>query len=243
MSQKTNPLVWVAVGCGALALLAIGVVVAVGGFAAFKAKQFVEDFEANPSKVAAEMIVRADPNLDLVSSDDEAGTFTVLNVKEDKEYTISFEDLAEGRVSWTTDEGEFSLDASEAAEGGQVVMSGPDGEATFSAGAGQMENIPDWVPLFPNASKTESSFAMSSDEVTSGILAITTDEPVEAAAAWYEEQLEGAGYEVTKNTMTSGGKTLVILNGQKEAEGRTVTVSCAVEGGKTHIGLQYNGKP
>lgn len=243
MSKKTNPLLWVALGCGALVLVGIVAVVAVGGFAAFKAKEFVAELEANPAKVAGEMIVRADPNLELVSSDDEAGTFTIRNVAEEKEYEISFEDLAEGRVSWTTDEGEFSIDASQADEGGGVVMSGPEGEATFSAGGGDLENVPEWALVYANATKAEAAFAMISDDNAGGMLSITTGDTMEEAADWYEAQLKDAGYDVTRTATNVGGHKAITLVAADEASGRTQNVSCTAEGGETQVILQYGGKP
>ena len=66
--KKMSPWAWVAIGCGAiavLAILAIGGTVAAGGW--FLTKQ-VNKYEANPAVAAAELLIRANPDVELVES-------------------------------------------------------------------------------------------------------------------------------------------------------------------------------
>lgn len=259
-----NPLWWVAIGCAALVFIAGIAVVAVGGFAMFKAKSFVEetakDFEANPAKAAAELIVRTNPELDLVSSDDEAGTMTIRNNANGEEVTVSFDDLAEGKFSWSTSEGEFSVDASEAEAGGGITFSGPDGEAsmttdesgavtftgpdgtaTFQAGS-NLENLPEWVPLYPEATSTEGTFNMATEEGVTGALAMRTTDSAEDVIAHYKDLLEGDGYTVTVNTSTTNGVYSGYLSAEKGDAGQTLVVGAAPEGDETSVSVQYNAR-
>ena len=52
-----------------------------GWFAAKKIKEVAGDFEANPGRTAAEFIVKMNPDLEIVESDDDAGTITVYAEK------------------------------------------------------------------------------------------------------------------------------------------------------------------
>lgn len=69
-----------------------------GVWAANKAKELGVDFNENPEKAAAEMIVNLNPELEKVSSDDEAGTITFRN-KDGGEVTLTYKDIQEGRTT------------------------------------------------------------------------------------------------------------------------------------------------
>ena len=243
MSKKSNPLLWVAVGCGALVLVGIVVVVALGGFAFFTAKKAVEEFGDNPAQVIAEMAVRADPNLELVSSDPERGVMTVKNLQEEKEYEISFEDLAEGRVSWQVDGEEYSFDAGATEEGGgQMVVTGPEGNTTTFGATESLENVPDWVPVYPNATETNSSFSMATDTESSGILVSASDDSLDQVAGYYESTAEEMGYTVSKTTFSTNGQNMVSLSCE-DSDGRTLQITNATDDqGKVQTTIQYNGK-
>ena len=78
MSKKKIPWWgWLGTGCAAL-MFTVGVVVVAGGFfVAGKVKDFAEEFEGDPARMAAELVVRANPELEMVDSDEDAGTMTI----------------------------------------------------------------------------------------------------------------------------------------------------------------------
>ena len=128
-------LAWVAIGCGAIVILTLVAFGALGFFAVRKGtemvkeatgadsvSEFVEGFEKNPARAAAETAIRLNPELELVSSDDEAGTITFRNSRTGETATVDFEEIAQGRLSITTDEGDYSFDASDG-----VTVTGPEG--------------------------------------------------------------------------------------------------------------------
>ena len=72
---------WVGIGCGALVVVVLIVVTVAGFLVANKVKDVAADFEKNPAMATARMIVKLNPDLEEVSTDDEEGTITVRNTK------------------------------------------------------------------------------------------------------------------------------------------------------------------
>ena len=119
-------------GCGGLVVVLAVVALAAGFFVFQKGKEIVQeatgsesfqeilqDLKDNPVKTAAELMIRTNPELQLLATDDEAGTFTFRITRTGEEATVNFEDIAKGRFSVTTSEGEYSIDASGETEGGR----------------------------------------------------------------------------------------------------------------------------
>src|SRR5579862_1895754 len=76
-SAKTSPLVWVLAGCGGLIVLG-GLVF---GLIVFKTRQFVHSAQKNPAFAAARLLAAANPDIDVLSTDEDRGTMTVRNKK------------------------------------------------------------------------------------------------------------------------------------------------------------------
>jgi hypothetical protein len=113
-----GPLGWIAIGCGVILVFCLIAFAVVG----YMAKRGIEKFQKNPTKMAAEMIVRANPDLELVSSDDKAGTMTVHNKKTNETVTLNFDDIKNGKLKVTTDKGTATFDGSGAANGGGIKV-------------------------------------------------------------------------------------------------------------------------
>ena len=108
--KKTNPLVWILVGCLGLVVISGIIFVALGMFAFNKAKDVIEDVQTNPAKAAAEMMVRMNPDLELVSTDDDAETMTIRDKTTGKETTLNWSDIAEGKLTFETDGESYTVD-------------------------------------------------------------------------------------------------------------------------------------
>lgn len=248
-----STLAWVAIGCGGLLVVGVFAVFGLGFFAVQKGKEmvteatgsnsfedFVADLRDNPAKKTAETVIALNPELELVSTDDEAGTITFVNTTTGEEATLDFEDIAEGRFSMTTDEGEYRVDAADGGEGG-VTLTGPDGQETRMGASTNLDDVPEWVPLYPAATSTESTYAAKSADGVNGIVTAKTADGAQKVVDHYKELFERDGWTIGNQSMTTaGGGSFGSIGG--ELKGRTVNVSAAEQKGECHVTIHYNGK-
>ncbi len=233
-----SPLAWVGIGCLALLLLGGVAVFSCGLFVANKVKDVAGDFEKNPARAAAELMVRVNPELELVESDDEAGTITVRNTKTGETVTVDFDEIAEGRFRFETDEGETTVGFGDEGEGG-LTVTGPEGKTARFGGATGGEQIPDWVPRYPGERDVATTFSVSGDSGETGMFTWTTSDDLDTAAERLRELLKGAGYEVSVQKISVGDSgTQVFVTG--EGDGRTVNATLSTEEGKTSGLTQYS---
>ena len=129
-------LAWIGIGCGALLLIMLIAMGACGIFVANVAKDSLEtikdvaeDFSENP---AAELVVRVNPEIELVESDREAGRITIREKSSGKVLTFTYEDISEGRFSFEGEDGEaLRIDASGATNGeATITLESEDGTTT-----------------------------------------------------------------------------------------------------------------
>lgn len=235
--KKISPWVWVLGGCLVLVLLVLLLMGACTWFVADKAKDIAADFEANPAKAAAELAVRINPDLELVSTDEETGTMTVLQKSTGKEITLDFDEIAEGRFSFETEEGTSSISFDTEGEGG-LTVEGPDGTTTFGASAGA--ELPAWIAVYPGSSEPQGTYSSTTGEQRSGSVSFRTGDPVARVLEFYERSFKAAGLEVRKTTFTAQGSAGGTLSGSSQEPQRTVTVMVNEEDGETAIAVTYS---
>jgi hypothetical protein len=198
-----GPVGWIAIGCGVI--LVFGFIAA--GSCMYYAKTKLEAFKKNPAKTAAEMVVRFNPDLEMVSEDEKAGTMTVKNKKTGETVTMNFDDIKEGKLKITTDKGTTTVDTSGGAAGGTLKVTDEKGQtATFSSGSGAPKGMPSWLPVYPGAS-TQGSYSTDTADGHAGGFTLSTKDSVEQVADYYEKQLKAAGLTVSKNMMSTDNKT------------------------------------
>ena len=208
-----------AIGCGGL-LVVCAIVVSVSGyFVAKKVGDFAEDFQENP-EAAAEMLIKMNPDLELVDSDRDAGTITIREKDSGEVITVNYADIEKGKLSFETDEGEMEFSASGDPEEGLFTVT-TDGEDTMRVGSSDMDNLPDWVPVFPGGTTTGTYSATTPDGV-SGSFQLTSSESVDDVLAFYVEQFEDDEWSVQKTEYSGpdgkGGQVIASM------EDRTVMV-------------------
>ncbi len=240
--KKLSPLAWMAIGCGGLivlGMLALAGTAAVGGF-------FLKKKLENPTMAAAELIVRANPELEMVSSDPDKSTMTIRNKTTGEEVTLNAEDIKEGRISFETKDGTATFDASGSSEDGQAVVKVTDEkgqESTILAGDGAPKDLPSWLPVYPGG-QTQGSFDTRTEGERSAAFAVSTKDPADQVMSFYEEKLKAAGLTVEKqsyaqNDKTSGG----IVTGKSDDEKRNVNVMVsASEDGSTQATVTFTEK-
>jgi uncharacterized protein YneF (UPF0154 family) len=230
---------WVGIGCGALMILVLVVVMVGGFFVARKVKDVAADFEENPALATARMIVKLNPELEEVSTDEEAGTMTVRNTETGEEITVNFEDIEEGKFSFTTDEGEINIDASQMEEG-QIKVTDDDGGVVFSTGGAVSDDVEAWVPIYPGCEPTNRHTMRTEQEQTGGF-ELETPASVKEALDFYRAALADEGYEVSVNTFTQEDSEGGMVNANHGEKGRNVVAIFSSEGGgPTKIVIQYS---
>ncbi|MBN2430270.1 MAG: hypothetical protein JXQ27_02290 [Acidobacteria bacterium] len=240
----------IGIGCGILAVVGIIVVivavVAGGMFVAQKAKEAGLDpelMEKNPELAAAKMIVAANPDLELVSADEDTGTITIRNTKTDEELTVDYRDLKDGKIVFKTDQGELKIEQESAGEGGATMTySGEEGEAgTVRYGtATSADQLPDWLPIYTG--KMQIGYITQSESTDNGMLTIETSDSLESISEFYKNELEAAGFNVSTSSIESGGQRIVTVQGSDDTGGRSVGMTATQENGISKIGITFHTK-
>lgn len=234
-----GPLAWIGIGCGALILIGVVVAMVIG----FMAKRQLDKFEENPAMAAATLAVRLNPDLELVSSDPEKNTLTVKNKKTGEVVTWNAEDIKDGKISVTTEEGTTTVDMNaEGKDGGTMTVTNEKGEvATLSGGGDVPKNLPDWVPVYPGGTATGSYDATTNDE-RSAAFGVTTTDSVDDVIAFYEEKLKGEGLDVQKSTFESNGQKGGTVTGTSSDQKRNVSILVGTSDQGTQATVTFSEK-
>jgi hypothetical protein len=240
--KKMSALGWVAIGCGAIAIvaiLAIGAMVAAGGW--FFKKQ-ANKFEENPAVAAAEWAIRANPDVELVESDVKAGTITFRDKKSGEVVTMNAEDIKDGKLSFETKDGTTTLDGSSVGEGGTLKVTNEKGEeAVFSAGTGAPKNLPSWLPVYGGA-KVEGSYDATTAEGRNAMFTVTSSDSLDQVAEFYQSKLEEAGMKVERSSFETDGQKTVMLAGTTDGDKRMANIIIATNEGQTAARVTFGEK-
>ncbi len=240
-----SPLMWVLIILGSIFALTMGACVACGLVVTQMGREIARDFETNPAKAMAELAVRVNPEIELVDSDDDAGTMTVRNRETGEEFTLNFEDIAEGRFSITSDDGELSFDTD--ADGGGVTVTGVDG-AVSRVGALGDEDLPEWMLLYPSAAISPGGFRGATAEGVAGAFQMSTDDACSQVNGYFIEALPEAGFGIVSSASSIGAaaanSVMVMLQAAMDDPERSVTITMIdTDTGACTISVQYGGAP
>ncbi|MGC8916853.1 MAG: hypothetical protein ACP5NF_07740 [Thermoanaerobaculum sp.] len=236
--KKTSPWVWVAVGCGTLLVIVVVVVVAFTVFVGKKAKDFAKTVEKNPAVAAAKVAAAVNPDIEVVSSDDEAGTVTLRNKKTGEVITIDAKDVQKGRIAFSDEKGKkVHIEAHGEGEQQSMRISSGEGEVVVGSDVG----LPEWVPLFPGA-KLEGAMAAKGKGGATGGAGFATDASVAEVLAFYERELKARGFSPSVSKFEQNGQTVGGMVQGTHTDGRSLMVSATREQGKTRVGLSYENK-
>jgi len=223
VQRKTSPLVWVLIIIlGLFVLGAIGVV-GTGLFIVHKARQAGFDpelMQRNPGLAISKMIASANPDVDVLRTDEGAGKITVRDKKTGKVVTMTFDEAKNGKFSFSAQ--------------------GDDGKtASLEVGAGA-DKLPSWVPAYPGA-KVEGTFAMTgnSGEGNGGSFGFSTSDASAKVMSFYQDKCKDLGIKVQMVTTTSEGG---MIKAADENEARTLLVIVGSGSGGTTVNVTYGMK-
>jgi hypothetical protein len=231
----------VAIGCLVAVLLCMGGCAIVTFWIGKKATNFVKDMENNPNAAAVEavaMMMRLNPDVEVVSKDSAKGTITLRDKRTGKVVTFNAEDIQSGKFSFEEDGKKTNLDFDQQGEGGTLTVDSPEGKATY--GSGDAAGVPSWVPAYPGA-RQEGFNSLESGGEKSGTFTMHTADSVEKVVDWFESTLKGAGFEVEKSTLDISGAVTANLNAKSDGRGVNIVVSS--QEGETQGLVAYTEKP
>ena len=230
-----SPVAWIAIGCAGILVL-VGAATFVGGIFIFKkAKNVVEEMESNPVLATAKLIAATNPDVELVAADEETQTVIFLNSKTGEEFTFNYQDIEEGKFSFTSDEGTFDVDAS--GEEGRLTVTSDDGTTILGSGV-SLENFPDWLPMYPGTS-AEGTFFTETPDGEMGAYVVRIGDGLKTVMDYYVDELESAGLEIAQRTTMPTGTVLVASSPDNT---RTVTITGSVEAGEVKMMVNFTEK-
>jgi hypothetical protein len=213
--RKMSPVVLVLlIVFGLFFLCFVGLV----GFGFFAARAF----RNNPGAVIARIITAANPNVDVVNTDNGAGTITIRDRRTGKESTITFDQARNGH---------FSITANDDRGGNATVQFG-----------GAVNDLPSWVPQYPGAVNTGVFSAKGNDangKGEGGSFTFTTSDPPRKVLDFYRDKAAELGLKVNLNTDTGSGGMIVAA---EEDEKRTLMATANASGASTTVSITYGEK-
>ena len=222
---------WVAIGC--VGLLVLGGI-AVGGMFWYGARK-VQSLAEDPT-AAIEMMAALNPDVEVVDKDSDAGTVTIRDKKTGETMTVDMDDLKEGRISFSTDEGTASFDVNQAE--GTMEIRGADGAVAQFGGSTE---LPSWVPSYPGAT-SEGVYTAQDATQESGTFTASTTDSLDDVFAYYRGQLQNGGYKITENRYSSPQGDGAMLVGEAQDGGQTLTFTLQASEGKTQVMGGYTKK-
>ena len=238
--KKSSALKWILIGVGGFFVIMVVGILAVGLFVMNKAKQAGLDpdlIKKSPGLALAKMAVAANPNLEMVSSNEGRQEITVRDKQTGKVTTLSFEDAKNGKFVFK-EEGKEAVTISASGANGTVEMKSADSTVNIGGSA----KLPAWVPGYPG-SEPQGAFTAQGKDGESGSFGFKTKDSSEKVVKYYQDQFQSSGLKVTSNiTSQSGQPTAGMLVGEDEATKHTVTVLVAPEGGQTGVSVTYAAK-
>ncbi|HXB70932.1 MAG TPA: zinc ribbon domain-containing protein [Candidatus Acidoferrales bacterium] len=220
--RRTSPLVWVLVAVLGLFVL-IGVA-AVGTLRYFVHKAGIDPdlMRRNPGFAIGKIIAAANPDAEVLSTDDSSGKITVRDRRTGKVVTLSFDDAKNGRFSFSA-----------------VGDDGKTASLEIGAGAGK---LPSWVPAYPGAD-ARGTFAVKGDDGNSqgegGTFTFTTPDSAAKVKAFYDDRCRRAGMKVKMTLSTEESGVIVASD---DGERHTLNVNVAGGSGDTTVTVIYAAK-
>jgi hypothetical protein len=225
-SRKTSPLVWVLIIILGVCFLGFASCAGFGLYVAHKVKQAGIDPElwrSNPSLAVGKILAATNPNVEVVRSDERAGTVTIRDKRNGKETTMTFDQARNGKFSITADDD----------HGGTATMQ--------FGGAATTNDLPSWVPKYPGSEGT-STFALKgsgADGADGGSFTFTTPDSGEKVLQFYRDKVQDLGLKV-KMSSTTGDTSMIVAT--EDGDRRSLTVIINSHPGSTSASITYGSK-
>jgi hypothetical protein len=223
VQRKTSPLVWVLIVILGLFVLGGIVTVGAGMFFLHKARQAGLDpdlIRRNPGLAVSKMIASANPDVEVLSTDEGAGKITIRDKKTGKVVTMTFDDAKKGRFSFSAQ--------------------GDDGKTASLEIGNEADKLPSWVPAYPGAN-VEGTFAVKggSGEGNGGSFGFSTSDTPEKVMSFYQDKCKELGINIKMVTHVNKGGMILAAD---EGEAHSLQVIVGSESGETKVQVIYGLK-
>ena len=235
--NKSKTWLWILGGCATLILIG-GIVAAIVVFYVVdKAQEAIETSEKQPALAVAKFIAAMDPDIEIVSVDEEKGLITIRNTKLGKTVTVNVEDARKGKIEFT-EEGKnpVTIEAGGEGESGSVEVKTEEGTAKIGGGA--PEDLPDWLPAYPGAD-IKGNYSAKTKDGQNATFTFTTEDSINKVVSFYEDSLKSAGFSTTANFAQANRK---MWTGQDANKKRSVVVVAAEQANKVTVSVNYTIK-
>lgn len=242
-SRKRGPLFWILGGCLGLIVVFLVISFSCGLFFWKKAKEAGVDvglMQSNPSLAIAKLLAASNPNIEVLSVDEDQGVVRVRDKETGKTLTMDLSEAKKGKIVFKGDDDQ-NLEIQTQGEGDSatIQMSSPDGTARVGAGAVQ---LPSWLPAYPGG-KSTGSISASSGEGKTGTETFETGDAPENVVSFYESSLKNAGLTVEKTSFSgSNQESMTILSAKSSDELQKGVITVARKEGKTIVSLSFEAK-
>lgn len=204
------PRSWKYLGLGcAFVVVAMCVLGALGvGWGVGKVGGVISQVKANPEKFTAEMRVKADPMLELMTSNEAAGEITFRNTKNGEIVTLSYTEAAQGP--------------------GLLSGVGLRGDATGSTAAASTAAaaaLPAWFPLMDGLTLSPAVIRSSTAAHDSIRLTGTTTATTEEVVTFFNDELDARGFTVSRQSQRADGSTMELVEASEASMARHVTIT------------------
>lgn len=200
-SARRSPLLYILIGCfGLLVLGALGTAIT-GWFLAKKVREVAE----NPAVAVAKILAAANPDIDVLEVDDDAGFIRIREKSTGKEMTIDFEEARQGRIVMRDESGRR---VELRREGGRLEVETPEGRLRVG-GEGERD-LPAWLPTYTGTTG-QALLSSTEQEGRRGVYTFQTPDDANLVAAFYEAELPKAGFEVKRESVSAAAGTTISL--------------------------------
>jgi len=232
--SKVSPILWILLGIFGLFVLAGIAVTSAGLFLAHKVAQ-------NPGMAIAKILTATNPDVEVLSTDEDRNTITVRDKKTRETVTVNFDDVKKGKIVFKGNGQEATLRGRGDSEGGTLEISSPQGNVKLGAGTGASAKWPDWVPVYPGA-RPEANFSVKSDEGEAGNFHFTTKDAAKSVLSFYEENLKRSGFTISGNIKGSLGDASGGMLAAEDSSRHSVVVTVGAENGDTSVSVIFGKK-
>ncbi len=236
VQKGSGPLKWILIGCGGLVVFVAIVITGMCWWGAHKIKNYAEMAQKNPAVAVAKLMVAANPDLEIVSQDDEKGTLTIHNKKTGEEITMNADDIKQGRLKFKNEKGEevtFEGSSEKGKEG--LTVKSKEGIVTIGGGT---QPRPSWVPSYPGSAPVN-TYSRTSETGIVGSFSFQTDDPSDKVLDYFENELKTSGFTVEKAKMSGGAIAIGSLHAKRDDGKRMVNISIVPIGNVSQVTVQY----